>query len=71
MAKKKKSSGDQPRLLDTPRILYPEPGSFSQFLFYGVLLLLGGVGSLGCFFSAFEIPVDLRFALPCGVICLL
>ena len=50
MSKKKHEAGETPRLLDKPRILYPEAGVLSQAVFYGVLLLLGGLGSLGCLF---------------------
>ena len=38
MSKKKHEAGETPRLLDKPRILYPEAGVLSQAVFYGVLL---------------------------------
>ena len=46
MAKKRQAPGERASLLDKPRVLYAEPGYLSQGLFYGILLLLGGVGAL-------------------------
>lgn len=44
-------------LLDKPCILLPEPGFGSQFAWYVVLLLLGGLSSLSCFSTAFQLPL--------------
>lgn len=71
MSKKKHEAGETPRLLDKPRILYPEAGVLSQAVFYGVLLLLGGLGSLGCLFGAFPIPLRPAPVLAAGALCLL
>lgn len=60
-------------LLDKPSILLPETSPLSSFAFYAVLLLLGGVGSMGSFFTAFEIPLKLwpllLTALSCALVC--
>ena len=71
MAKKRQAPGERASLLDKPRVLYAEPGYLSQGLFYGVLLLLGSVGSLGCFFGAFQVPVSPWPAVAVGSGCLL
>ena len=71
MAKKRQAPGERASLLDKPRVLYAEPGYLSQGLFYGVLLLLGSVGSLGCFFGAFQVPVSPWPAVAVGSVCLL
>ena len=71
MAKQKPEAGAHPSLLDKPRILYSEPGIFSQLLFFGPMFLLGSLGALGCFFASFQVPVD---PLPVGIVgavCLL
>lgn len=51
-------------LLGRPAILLPETGKASVFLFYAVLLLLGGAGSMGCFFTAFGLKVN---PVPVGI----
>ena len=71
MAKKRQAPGERASLLDKPRVLYAEPGYLSQGLFYGVLLLLGSVGALGCFFGAFQVPVSPWPAVAVGSVCLL
>ena len=67
---KRSEAGEASRLLDKPRILYPEPGGFSQALFYGALLLLGAAGSLGCLFGAFQVPLSLGPVAASGAACL-
>ncbi len=71
MAYSKKEGTPPSPLLDRPRILAAEPKLLSQGLFYGVLLLLGGAGALGCFFGAFQVPVDPLPAVLSGLACLL
>ena len=71
MAKKRQAPGERASLLDKPRVLYAEPGYLSQGLFYGVLLLLGSVGALGCFFGTFQVPVSPWPAVAVGSVCLL
>lgn len=71
MAKKRQAPRERASLLDKPRVLYAEPGYLSQGLFYGILLLLGGVGALGCFFGAFQVPVSPWPAVAVGSVYLL
>lgn len=71
MAKKRQAPGERASLLDKPHVLYAEPGYLSQGLFYGILLLLGGVGALGCFFGAFQVPVSPWPAVAVGSVYLL
>lgn len=66
MAAKRRRSRDPGPLLDKPRILLPEPGPFSQYLFYAALLLLGGLGTLGSFFTAFAVPLNAALLLALG-----
>lgn len=55
---KQKSDKISHPLLDRPRILLREPSAPAKFLFYAVLVILGGWGALGCFFTAFEVPLS-------------
>ena len=66
MAAKRRRSREPGPLLDKPRILLPEPGPFSQYLFYAALLLLGGLGTLGSFFTAFAVPLNAALLLALG-----
>ena len=66
MPKPKKDFSPASALLDKPRILFSEPGTPSQCLFYGALLALGSAGALGCFFGAFQVPVEPLPALLTG-----
>ena len=68
MAKRTQAAGRLP-LLDKPRILYADPGTFSQSLFYGPLFLLGCVGALGCFFGTFQVPITPAPAIAVGLAC--
>ena len=70
MPKPKKDFSPASALLDKPRILFSEPGTPSQCLFYGALLALGSAGALGCFFGAFQVPVEPLPALLTGAVCL-
>ena len=68
MAKRTQAAGRLP-LLDKPRILYADPGTFSQSLFYGPLFLLECVGALGCFFGTFQVPITPAPAIAVGLAC--
>ena len=70
LPKPKKDFSPASALLDKPRILFSEPGTPSQCLFYGALLALGSAGALGCFFGAFQVPVEPLPALLTGAVCL-
>lgn len=66
MARKRQAPSPQP-LLDKPRLLAAEPRGAGPWVFYGALALLGAAGGLGCFFSAFGVPLlPLPAALSAG-----
>ncbi len=71
MAKRKQEAGAHPSLLDKPRILFSEPGTIAQLLFYGPLFLLGSFGAMGCFFGSFQVPIAPAPVVVTGVVCLL
>ena len=59
--------------LDRPRLLLTETRPLHKWLFYTVLLALGGLGAWGSFLTAFEIPASpgvlaVFGALSCGVV---
>ncbi|MGI6255881.1 MAG: transglutaminase-like domain-containing protein [Acutalibacter sp.] len=71
MPNSKKEGIPSSPLLDRPRILFAEPKLLSQCLFYGVLLLLGSAGALGCFFGTFQVPLAPLPVILAGAVSLL
>jgi len=73
MAMSKKENVRAPRgsMLDKPGIALPESGPVSFFCFSMVVLSLAGAGAMGCFFTAFQIPVDPLPVFFAGAACAL
>lgn len=69
--KKRKKTEDSMPMLDRPIAALSKPEPISAFFFYAVLLLLGGLGAMGCFFAAFQIPLDPRPVFLMGAACAL
>lgn len=69
----KRESVKAPRqpMLDAPGIVLPETGPVFSFCFYAVVLFLAGTAAMGCFFTAFQPPMDLPSVLFIGGICAL
>ena len=44
--------------LDRPRLLLTETRPLQKWIFYAVLLALGGLGAWGCLITAFQLPVS-------------
>ncbi len=55
--------------LDQPRLLLQEDSAIGKGIFYGLLMLLGALGSWGCFLTAFDIHVHTGRVAFGGVIC--
>ncbi len=60
-----------PSMLDEPVISMREPSSLSSFFFCAFFLLLGGFGAMGCFFTGFDVPVNLLAVLLAQLFCIL
>lgn len=58
-------------MLDKPGIALPETGPVSSFCFYVIALSLAGTGATGCFFTAFQIPIDPLPVFLVGAACVL
>lgn len=71
MAKSKKPAPPETILLNKPVFLLPKTGFLSLFCFYGLLLLTAGAGTFGCFYTAFDIPLNVLQACMTGSICAL
>lgn len=54
--------------LDRPRLLLKEDGVLPRAVFYGALMLLGGLGGWGCFITAFNIPVYTPWLIIAGLV---
>lgn len=55
--------------LDQPRLLLKEDGVPGRAVFYGALMVLGGLGGWGCFITAFQIPVYTNWLVVSGLLC--